>query len=152
VIFRACQSRLQENKRLLGAFERDLYLCPGDMAKVSHITMIRPNPQCERPCRISYPYDYECEWDRFKDEYELSAYHFTPYNGQLPPDWERYDLLATISQSTPPYRKAANLSWLGGSNGSAARLIGYGQMTSHRLATNTVQLKSLATPTMMPIT
>ena len=46
--------------------------------------------------RGSYPYDYECEWGRFKYEYELSAYLFTPHNGQVPPGWERYDLQAPI--------------------------------------------------------
>lgn len=50
--------------------------------------------------RGSYPYDYECEWGRFKYEYELSAYLFTPHNGQVPPGWERYDLLQPLQPVT----------------------------------------------------
>ena len=50
--------------------------------------------------RGSYPYDYECEWGHFKYEYELSAYLFTPHNGAVPPDWERYDLHAPIQPVT----------------------------------------------------
>jgi hypothetical protein len=50
--------------------------------------------------RGSYPYDYECEWGRFKYEYELSAYLFTPHNGQVPPGWEHYDLQQPIQPVT----------------------------------------------------
>jgi len=50
--------------------------------------------------RGSYPYDYECEWGRFKYEYELGSYLFTPHNGQFPPGWERYDLQAPIRSVT----------------------------------------------------
>jgi len=50
--------------------------------------------------RGSYPYDYECEWGRFKYEYELGSYLFTPHNGQVPPDWERYDLQTPIQPVT----------------------------------------------------
>jgi hypothetical protein len=46
--------------------------------------------------RGSYPYDYECEWGRFKYEYELGSYLFTPHNGVFPPGWERYDLQTPI--------------------------------------------------------
>jgi len=46
--------------------------------------------------RGSYPYDYECEWGRFKYEYELGSYLFTPHNGQAPPGWESYDLKMPI--------------------------------------------------------
>jgi hypothetical protein len=60
--------------------------------------------------RGSYPYDYECEWGRFKYEYELSAYHFTPYNGQLPPDWERYDLHAPIQPVSAMIDRARRLA------------------------------------------
>jgi hypothetical protein len=48
--------------------------------------------------RGSYPYDYECEWGRFK--YELGSYLFTPHNGQVPPGWERYDLQTPIQPVT----------------------------------------------------
>ena len=50
--------------------------------------------------RGSYPFDYECEWGCFKYEYELSAYLFTPHNGQVPPGWERYDLQTPIQPVT----------------------------------------------------
>jgi hypothetical protein len=60
--------------------------------------------------RGSYPYDYESEWGRFKYEYELCAYHFTPYNGQLPPNWERYDLLAPIQPVTAVIDRARRLA------------------------------------------
>jgi hypothetical protein len=46
--------------------------------------------------RGSYPYDYECEWGRFKYEYELGSYLFAPHNGQVPPGWECYDLQTPI--------------------------------------------------------
>ena len=45
-------------------------------------------------------YDYECEWGRFKYEYDLSAYLFTPHNGQVPPGWEHYDLQTPIQPVT----------------------------------------------------
>ena len=32
--------------------------------------------------RGSYPYDYECEWGRFKNEYELGSYLFSPHDGR----------------------------------------------------------------------
>lgn len=50
--------------------------------------------------RGSYPYDYECEWGRFKYEYELGSYLFTTHNGQVPPGWERYDLQTPIQPVT----------------------------------------------------
>lgn len=46
--------------------------------------------------RGTYPYDYECEWGRFKYEYELGSYLFTPHYGAVPPGWERYDLHTPI--------------------------------------------------------
>lgn len=60
--------------------------------------------------RGSYPYDYECEWGRFKYEYELSAYLFTPHNGQLPPGWERYDLQTPIQLVTAVIDRARRLA------------------------------------------
>jgi hypothetical protein len=60
--------------------------------------------------RGSYPFDYECEWGRFKYEYELSAYLFSPHNGQLPPGWERYDLLAPIQPVTAVIDRARRLA------------------------------------------
>jgi hypothetical protein len=60
--------------------------------------------------RGSYPYDYECEWGRFKYEYELGAYLFTPHNGQIPPGWERYDLLAPIQLVTAVIDRARRLA------------------------------------------
>jgi len=60
--------------------------------------------------RGSYPYDYECEWGRFKYEYELSAYLFTPHNGQAPPGWERYDLQTPIQPVTAIIDRARRLA------------------------------------------
>lgn len=60
--------------------------------------------------RGSYPYDYECEWGRFKYEYELSAYLFTPHNGQVPPGWERYDLQTPIQPVTAMIDRAHRLA------------------------------------------
>jgi len=60
--------------------------------------------------RGSYPYDYECEWGRFKYEYELGSYLFTPYNGQVPPGWERYDLQAPIQPVTAVIDRARRLA------------------------------------------
>ena len=60
--------------------------------------------------RGSYPYDYECEWGRFKYEYELSAYLFTPHKGEVPPGWERYDLQAPIQPVTAVIDRARRLA------------------------------------------
>jgi hypothetical protein len=60
--------------------------------------------------RGSYPYDYECEWGRLKYEYEMSAYLFTPHNGQVPPGWERYDLLQPIQPVTAVIDRASRLA------------------------------------------
>lgn len=60
--------------------------------------------------RGSYPFDYECEWGRFKYEYELSAYLFTPHNGQVPPGWERYDLQTPIQPVTAVIDRARRLA------------------------------------------
>lgn len=60
--------------------------------------------------RGSYPYDYVCEWGRFKYEYELSAYLFTPHNGQVPPCWERYDLQTPIQPVTAVIDRARRLA------------------------------------------
>jgi len=60
--------------------------------------------------RGSYPFDYECEWGRFKYEYELSTYLFTPHNGQVPPDWERYDLQTPIQPVTAVIDQAHRLA------------------------------------------
>jgi hypothetical protein len=60
--------------------------------------------------RGSYPYDYECEWGRFKYEYELGSYLFTPHNGQVPPGWERYDLHAPIQPVTAVIDRARRLA------------------------------------------
>jgi hypothetical protein len=60
--------------------------------------------------RGSYRYDYECEWGRFKYEYELSAYLFTPQNGQVPPGWERYDLQTPIQPVTAVIDRARRLA------------------------------------------
>ncbi len=60
--------------------------------------------------RSSYPYDYECEWGRFKYEYELSVYLFTPHNGQVPPGWERYDLQTPIQTVTAVIDRARRLA------------------------------------------
>jgi hypothetical protein len=60
--------------------------------------------------RGSYPYDYECEWGRFKYEYELGAYLFTPHNGQVPPGWERYDLHIPIQPVTAVIDRARRLA------------------------------------------
>ena len=60
--------------------------------------------------RGSYPYDYECEWGRFKYEYELGSYLFTPNNGQVPPGWERYDLQTPIQPVTAVIDRARRLA------------------------------------------
>ncbi len=60
--------------------------------------------------RGSYPYDYECEWGRFKYEYELGSYLFTPHNGQVPPGWERYDLQTPIQPVTAVIDRARRLA------------------------------------------
>ena len=60
--------------------------------------------------RGSYPYDYECEWGRFKYEYELSAYLFTPHNGQVPPGWEQYDLQTPIQPVSAVIDRASRLA------------------------------------------
>ena len=60
--------------------------------------------------RGSYPYDYECEWGRFKYEYELGSYLFTPHNGQVPPGWERYDLQRPIQLVTAMIDRARRLA------------------------------------------
>lgn len=60
--------------------------------------------------RGSNPYDYECEWGRFKYEYELGSYLFTPHNGQVPPGWERYDLHAPIQPVTAVIDRARRLA------------------------------------------
>ena len=60
--------------------------------------------------RGSYPYDYECEWGHFKYEYELSAYLFTPHNGAVPPDWERYDLHTPIQPVAAVIDRARRLA------------------------------------------
>ena len=46
--------------------------------------------------RGQYLYDYECEWGRFKHEYDLSVYRFLPNDEQFPPGWEVFDLLTPI--------------------------------------------------------
>lgn len=60
--------------------------------------------------RGSYPYDYECEWGRFKYEYELGSYLFTPHNGQVPPGWERYDLQTPIQPVSAVIDRARRLA------------------------------------------
>ena len=60
--------------------------------------------------RGNYPYDYECEWGRFKYEYELGSYLFTPHNGQVPPCWEQYDLMAPILPVTAVIDRARRLA------------------------------------------
>jgi hypothetical protein len=60
--------------------------------------------------RGSYPYDYECEWGRFKYEYELGSYLFTPHNGQVPPGWECYDLQTAILPVTAVIDRARRLA------------------------------------------
>jgi hypothetical protein len=60
--------------------------------------------------RGSYPFDYECEWGRFKYEYELSAYLFSPHNGLVPPGWERYDLQTPIQPMTAVIDRARRLA------------------------------------------
>ncbi|HWQ83522.1 MAG TPA: hypothetical protein VN363_03085 [Anaerolineales bacterium] len=60
--------------------------------------------------RGNYPYDYECEWGRFKYEYELGSCLFTPHNGQVPPGWERYDLQAPIQPVTAVIDRARRLA------------------------------------------
>jgi hypothetical protein len=59
--------------------------------------------------RGSYHYDYECEWGRFKYEYELGSYLFTPHNGQVPPGWECYDLQTPIHPVTAVIDRARRL-------------------------------------------
>lgn len=46
--------------------------------------------------RGQYPYDYECEWGRFKHEYDLGVYRFLLNDGQFPPVWEAFDLTTPI--------------------------------------------------------
>lgn len=60
--------------------------------------------------RGGYPYDFECEWGRFKYEYELSAYLFTPHNGLVPPGWEQYDLQTPIQPVTAIIDRARRLA------------------------------------------
>jgi len=60
--------------------------------------------------RGNYPYDYECEWGRFKYEYELGSYLFTPHNGLVPPGWERYDLQTPIQPVTAVIDQARRLA------------------------------------------
>ena len=60
--------------------------------------------------RGGYPYDYECEWGYFKYEYELSAYLFTPHNGQVPPGWESYDMQTPIQPVTAVIDRARRLA------------------------------------------
>ena len=60
--------------------------------------------------RGSYPYDYECEWGRFKYEYELGSYLFTPHNGQVPPGWEQYDMQKPIQPVTAVIDRARRLA------------------------------------------
>jgi hypothetical protein len=60
--------------------------------------------------RGSYPYDYECEWGRFKYEYELGSYLFTPHNGEVPPGWERYELHTPIQPVTALIDRARRLA------------------------------------------
>ena len=60
--------------------------------------------------RGSYPYDYECEWGRFKYEYELGSYLFTPHNGLVPPVWDRYDLQTPIQPVTAVIDRARRLA------------------------------------------
>lgn len=60
--------------------------------------------------RGQYPYDYECEWGRFKYEYELGSYLFTPHNGQVPPGWERYDLQTPIQPVSAVIDRARRLA------------------------------------------
>jgi hypothetical protein len=60
--------------------------------------------------RGSYPYDYECEWGRFKYEYELGSYLYTPHNGIVPPGWERYDLHTPIQPVTAMIDQARRLA------------------------------------------
>jgi hypothetical protein len=60
--------------------------------------------------RGSYPYDYVCEWGSFKYEYELGSYLFTPHNGQVPPDWDCYDLQAPIQPVTAVIDRARRLA------------------------------------------
>jgi hypothetical protein len=60
--------------------------------------------------RGSYPHDYECEWGRFKYEYELSAYVFTPHDGAVPPGWEHYDLHTPIQPVTAVIDRARRLA------------------------------------------
>ena len=60
--------------------------------------------------RGSYPYDYECDWGRFKYEYELGSYLFTPHNGEVPPGWECYDLQTAILPVTAVIDRARRLA------------------------------------------
>jgi len=60
--------------------------------------------------RGSYPYDYECDWGRFKYEYELGSYLFTPHNGQVPPGWECYDLQTAILPVTAVIDRARRMA------------------------------------------
>lgn len=60
--------------------------------------------------RSRYPYDYECEWGRFKYEYELNAYLFTPHNGQFPPGWAAYDLSIPLQPVTAKLDRARRLA------------------------------------------
>ena len=46
--------------------------------------------------RGQHPFDYECEWGRFKHEYDLGVYRFLPTDGQLPPEWNAFDLRTPI--------------------------------------------------------
>ena len=45
-----------------------------------------------------------------KYEYELSAYLFTPHNGAVSPDWERYDLQTPIQPVTAVIDRASRLA------------------------------------------
>ncbi|GAB4577477.1 MAG: hypothetical protein Fur0022_02080 [Anaerolineales bacterium] len=53
------------------------------------LPVIHDVPQLERG---RPPHDYTCPWGTFRFDQAARLYAFTPANGQLPPEWEGYDL------------------------------------------------------------
>lgn len=73
------------------------------------LPVIQEVPQLEygRP-----PHDYTCPWGTFRFDHAARLYAFTPANGQLPPEWEGYDLdtpLQPVSACVDTARHTATL-------------------------------------------
>jgi hypothetical protein len=43
-----------------------------------------------------HPYSLQCEWGKFRFDYDARLHEFIPHNGKLPPSWDEFDFSAPL--------------------------------------------------------